>query len=129
MDTFFLIVGGLLILISVILIAKSKSRGSEADTFEHALRDDMDLELDLDDEELRFMEEVSDEDYADEYEEEREDDYPEEVEEAPERGAIDHRDTVAIMYKAGMSPNEIAKKLEMGKREVEIILKVKGLVK
>ncbi|OHW62786.1 hypothetical protein EUAN_05700 [Andreesenia angusta] len=128
MDTLFLIIGAVLVLISVILIAKAKSGSSEAETFEQVLREDMDLELDvdLDDEELRFIDEIAESEYEVEYEEE--------AEETPvkpelERGTLDHRDTVAIMYKAGISPNEIAKKLEMGKREVEIILKVKGLVK
>lgn len=131
MDTFFLVLGALLILIAVILIAKAKSASSEAETFEQVLREDMDLELDVDlnDEELRFIDEITELEYEEEYEEELD-----LVEESPmepqlEREAVDYRDTVAIMYKAGLSPNEIAKKLEMGKREVEIILKVKGLVK
>lgn len=128
MDTLFLIIGAVLVLISVILIAKAKSGSSEAETFEQVLREDMDLELDvdLDDEELRFIDEIAESEYEVEYEEEAEE-TP--VQPELERGTLDHRDTVAIMYKAGISPNEIAKKLEMGKREVEIILKVKGLVK
>lgn len=129
MDTFFLILGGILVLVSIVLILRAKVQYSEVESLEDEFRDEdeMDLEIELDDEELKFIEEISDEDLgASDFE-----DRPagQGLEKPEERGAVDYRDTVVIMYKAGMTANEIAKKLEMGKREVEIILKVKGLIK
>lgn len=41
----------------------------------------------------------------------------------------DKKEAIAILYREGLTPSEIAKRLEMGRREVDIILKVKGLVK
>lgn len=143
MENFFLGLGGALALVSLIMILKLKNSESRKKTFESdkAIKVEIETEdeIDLTEEEMEFIDEISNNHIEDEiYENYKYNDYTvqeklegaEEIAQVENKDSIsDYREAVVIMYKDGLRPNEIAKKLELGKREVEIILKVKGLLK
>jgi DNA-directed RNA polymerase specialized sigma24 family protein len=136
MDNIFLIAGAAIVLVSIIMILKLKSKGSENDGSADVFREESEDELDLTEEEIMFIDGLSSGEPEDEEYEEYVHYMDDEIEKAEdieekedEYETEDYRDAVVIMYKEGLSPNEIAKKLQLGKREVEIILKVKGLLK
>lgn len=152
MDSLLFIIGIVVIIVSTIMIVRAKKRNLEgSENSEYIERPSRSKtyrdEVDFTEEEVEF---ISNFDSRDKAQRPKSDDFDTTLRESEGRDILDSsrvdygqsydrveqtgeetdkKEAIYILYKDGLTSPEIAKKLEMGRREVEIILKVKGLIK